>query len=61
MIRRRSSMSSSFVLGSAASGSRLRALQLDTSHAPATVGSYEKAPENSKTINPTARNTVGSR
>jgi len=42
MIRRRSSASSSFVLGYAASGLRLRALQLDPSHATARTGNYEE-------------------
>jgi hypothetical protein len=40
---------------------RLRALQLDTSHAPATVGSYEEAPRTAGPSTRTAHNTVGSK
>jgi hypothetical protein len=40
---------------------RLRALQLDTSHAPATVGSYEEAPRTARPSTRTAHNTVGSK
>ena len=51
MMRRRSSVSSSFVLGYAPRRLRLRALQLDPSHPTTQTGSYQKA--SSKPATPT--------